>query len=73
MMSSLQTIKTMSFHLNFFLKYRTCIFVDSNLEYRTNKQTNKIDLKQNYLKVDTLSLLSQKNTYKKALHRQILK
>lgn len=37
MMSSLQTIKTMSFHLNFFLKYRTCIFVDSNLE-QTNKQ-----------------------------------
>lgn len=73
MMSSLQTIKTMSFHLNFFIKYRTCIFVDSNLEYRTNKQTNKIDLKQNYLKVDTLSFLSRKNTHKKALHRQILK
>lgn len=73
MMSSLQTIKTMSFHLNFFLKYRTCIFVDSNLEYRTNKQTNKIDLKQNHLKVDTLSFLTQKNTHKKALHRQILK
>lgn len=69
MMSSLQTIKTMSFHLNFFLKYRTCIFVDSNLEYRTNK----IDLKQNHLKVDTLSFLTQKNTHKKALHRQILK
>lgn len=65
MMSSLQTIKTMSFHLNFFLKYRTCIFVDSNLEYRTNKQNrSETELFESwYLKFSLTEKYSQKKPY----------
>lgn len=51
----------MRFHLNSFfsnIEHDNCIFVSANVEYI--EQTNKIDLKQNCLKVDTVSFHSQK-------------